>query len=73
MIRIHFLQAKALPDAHIHPNGIISKLFLDRNIKTFHEAAEYVHQLPYGSNSIPGDSSIVLHEGSELAQPSMAL
>jgi hypothetical protein len=63
MIRIQFLQAKALPDARIHPNGTISKLFLNRNIKTFHEAAEYVHQLPYGVNSIPGNSSIVLHEG----------
>ena len=40
-----------LPNFDIKPNGEISKEFLKRNILTFHQATEYIQNLPYGRNS----------------------
>jgi hypothetical protein len=63
MTTIKFLPFDVLPNADIHPQGIVSRAFLELKIATFRHAAEYVHQLPYGENSHSEDSMILLNEG----------
>lgn len=57
MITIHFSPIETLPNAAIEPKGVVSRAFIDRGVKTFHEASCYVHGLPYGYN---GSSSNVM-------------
>lgn len=67
MISIKFLPIRTLPNGILHQQGPVSRSFLELGISTFLEAAEYVHQLPYGENSSScsssGDSRILLIEG----------
>ncbi|MDQ3111097.1 MAG: hypothetical protein M3R17_14485 [Bacteroidota bacterium] len=50
---------KNKPGFDIKPDGPISKEFLDRNIQTFTEAAEFVQHLPYHRNKNKTDLSTV--------------
>lgn len=51
------------PNKKIHREGSVSKAFLDKGINNFHEACEYVLQLPYGRTSDKSDWNLVLIEG----------
>jgi hypothetical protein len=51
------------PEKEIDRAGHISKEFLDRGIRSFKAACEYVHNLPYGYNSDRDDSMILFKEG----------
>lgn len=52
-----------LPNFNISPNGPISEKFLSKKIKTFHEAVNHVHGLPYGRNLKPQMLTSVISEG----------
>lgn len=52
-----------LPNFTIQPGRPVSDLFLAKGIANFLQAAEYVHQLPYGRNTGKTDISIALKEG----------
>lgn len=54
---------KVLPNPPIDNKGTISARFIELGIKTFREACEYVHALPYGYNSSPDDIQILFKEG----------
>jgi hypothetical protein len=51
------------PDSIIVNKGIISKLFLELNIKTFRDACLFVLNLPYGYNSLRDDVTILFKDG----------
>ncbi len=51
-----------LPDAEIKPLGIISRKFLELDIKSFKEACKYVHDTDYGYNSDYDDKMIFFKE-----------
>jgi hypothetical protein len=55
-------QAAAVPDFAILPGGLISDLFLGRNLTSFTEAARFVRALPYRRNSNKDDLASVLSE-----------
>lgn len=63
MITIRFSPIDALPNAVIHPKGLVSRAFLGRGATTFHQAAYYVGRLPYGSNSSSDNAMILLEDG----------
>jgi len=48
-----------LPDFDIEQNGEISRVFLSRNILTFHQAIEFIRNLNYGRNLNKGDLKTV--------------
>ena len=52
-----------LPNVTLQPCGIISQQYLQRGIKTFHEACQWTKDLPYGTNSNNKDSLILFEEG----------
>lgn len=52
-----------LDNAALVDKGEISSLFLDKKIKNFHAACEYVWHLPYGRTTEPYDFKLVLLEG----------
>ncbi len=51
------------PDTPISDTGDISGRFMGLDIRTFHEACRYVHELPYGYNSDRDDLMILFKEG----------
>ena len=51
------------PNPAIENKGVISSRSIEMGIKTFREACEYVHALPYGYNSSPNDILILFKEG----------
>jgi hypothetical protein len=51
------------PNPAIYKKGIISGKFIEMKIKTFWDACEYVHAVPYGYNSSPNDILILFKEG----------
>jgi len=51
------------PNPNIIKKGIISDKFFSLNITTFWDACPYVHQLPYGYNSMTDDILILFKEG----------
>ena len=51
-----------LPDAEIKSVGEISRTFLERDIKSFKEACEYVHEIDYGYNTNYDDKMIFFKE-----------
>lgn len=51
------------PDPAIDRTGIVSRRFLELNVKTFRDACRYVQSLPYGFNSIRDDLMILFKEG----------
>jgi len=63
VITIHFSPIETLPDAVIRPQGVVSKAFIDRGVKTFREACHYVNRLPYGYNSSSGNAMILFDDG----------
>jgi len=50
------------PDKPISGSGLISKTFLELDIRSFLEACRYVHRLPYGYNSDRDDLLILFKE-----------
>jgi hypothetical protein len=50
------------PDSTIYKKGIVSEMFLNLKIKTFFEACVYVHEVPYGYNSLRDDVLILFKE-----------
>ncbi|MEO1591057.1 MAG: hypothetical protein AAFU71_07165 [Cyanobacteria bacterium J06632_22] len=52
-----------LPNVDLQSQGVISQQYLQRGLKTFHEACEWTLVLPYGSNSSNEDSLILFEEG----------
>jgi hypothetical protein len=73
MITIHFSPIESLPDVVIKPQGPVSKAFLDRGITTFHQAAYYVKNMPYGYNKSADDAMILFNDGFVPVLPSTAL
>lgn len=63
MITIHFSPIDTLPDTTIQPQGVVSKAFIDRGVKTFREASYYVNCLPYGYNSSSDNAMILFEDG----------
>ena len=63
MITIQFAPIEALPNEPIKPLGKVSDAFLDRKVTTLHQAAHFVNQMPYGSNSSTDDALILFTEG----------
>lgn len=51
-----------LPDAEIHPVGVVSTKFLELGITSFKQACYYVHNLEYGFNSDYADKMILFKE-----------
>ena len=51
-----------LPDAEIKSVGEISRTFLERDIKSFKEACEYVQEIDYGYNTNYDDKMIFFKE-----------
>jgi hypothetical protein len=51
-----------LPDFNIHECGPVSHQFLNRGIHRFHQAAEYIKNLPYRRNTAPYPLTNVLTE-----------
>ena len=54
---------EVFPDARILEDGIISAEFLRLGIDSFVGACRYVHELPYGYNSIRDDLLVLFKEG----------
>jgi hypothetical protein len=54
---------EALPNVPLQPLGVMSKQFLQQGLQTFHEACQWIKNLPYGSNSSTEDSLILFEEG----------
>ena len=52
-----------LPNPIIDKKGIISEKFTSLKIKNFRDACTYVHDIPYGYNSITDDIFILFKEG----------
>ena len=52
-----------LPDVVLQASDPITAQFLQRGITTFHDACQWVKDLPYGSNASPEDSMILFEEG----------
>ena len=52
-----------LPNPIIREKGLISKAFISLNIKSFHDACQYVHDVPFGYNSTREDILILFKEG----------
>ena len=50
------------PNKSIEDNGPVSSTFLGIGISDFHQACEYVHELPYGYNSDRDDLMILFKE-----------
>lgn len=50
------------PDKTIEPVGPVSQRFIDLNLRSFLQACEYVHGLPYGYNSNRDDLYILFSE-----------
>ncbi len=50
------------PENTFTKSGIITEKFLQLNLNSFNECVHYVHQLPYGRNSIKGEFMLVLSE-----------
>jgi hypothetical protein len=50
------------PDKPISGSGLISKTFLELDIRSFRKACRYVHRLPYGYNSDKDDLLILFKE-----------
>ena len=50
------------PDTPIAGPGLMSEKFLALGVNTFHEACQYVHDLPYGYNSDRDDLLILFKE-----------
>ncbi len=63
MITIKFSEIDLLPNAILHSKGEVSRAFLDIGITTFHQAAKYIHQLPYGYNDTSENSIILFKDG----------
>jgi hypothetical protein len=63
MITIHFSPIETLPDAIIQPKGLVSKVFIERGVKTFHEASYHVKGLPYGYNCSSDNAMILFEDG----------
>lgn len=63
MITIQFSPIETLPNAAIQPQGLVSEAFIDRGVKTFHEASHYVNSLPYGYNSSSDNAMILFDDG----------
>jgi hypothetical protein len=53
---------KVFPEKAITGSGQVSRAFLDLGIKSFQEACQYVHGLPYGYNSDRNDLMILFKE-----------
>lgn len=53
---------EALPDTILQARGPMAEKFLQRGIKTFHEACRWTKQLPYAVNSTSEDSLILFEE-----------
>ena len=51
------------PDNNITPAGIISEAFIQRNIRSFHAACDYVLRMPYGYNTDRDDLMSLFAEG----------
>lgn len=60
MLDIKFSPVQTLPDSDIQPTGTVSKAFLSLGLTRFREAAEYVHQLPYGNS--PSEKAMSIFE-----------
>lgn len=54
---------KALAPSPLKPLGEISASFIDRGIRHFQSAAEFVNGLPFGRNAACADKMAVLREG----------
>ncbi len=52
-----------LPDRELARGGPVSEEFLRRNLRRFHDACRWVHELPYGYNSDRDDLMILFKEG----------
>lgn len=52
----------SLPEKIIAANGPISRMFLERDVRTFRLAARYVKDIPYGYNSRDNDCTLVFRE-----------
>jgi hypothetical protein len=52
-----------LPDEALRPGLAFSDRFLGLGLKTFRQAARYVHQLPYGPNRIPAEDDALFRDG----------
>jgi hypothetical protein len=63
VIRIHFLPPSALPATPLAEAGMLSATFLQQGAATFAEAAQFVHQMPYGANRSGGDSLCLFADG----------
>lgn len=50
------------PDTELAPAGPVSDTFLQMNIRRFHHACRWVHELPYGYNSERDDLMILFKE-----------
>ena len=57
------VHAVELPDFRIAERGSCSRLFLERGLSNFQDAALYVRALPYRRTSVPRDCMSVLREG----------
>ncbi|MBX9450180.1 MAG: hypothetical protein KL787_10890 [Taibaiella sp.] len=53
---------KQLPDFDIQENGTISGQFLLKNIRTFHQATEFIQHLSYGRNRDKDDLTTVFSD-----------
>jgi hypothetical protein len=51
------------PDKDIDPNGLISKVFAELDVASFHQACAHVHHLPYGYNTHRDDLMSLFEEG----------
>lgn len=54
---------ETLPDIVLQSCGVVAEQYLQRGVKTFHEACCWTKDLPYGSNSNSEDSLILFTEG----------
>ncbi|MEJ5357880.1 MAG: hypothetical protein WHT06_04335 [Desulfobacterales bacterium] len=50
------------PDRELSPAGPVSEEFLRREIRRFHDACRWVHELPYGYNSDRDERMILFRE-----------
>ena len=50
------------PDKAIADKGLMASTFLDMDVKSFHQACRYVHELPYGYNSDRDDPMTLFKE-----------
>ena len=53
----------SLPNFNLTEGSPVSDAFLKKDIKTFHGAVRYIHNLPYGRNRDPKNMASIIQEG----------